>query len=53
MLYAPIHPADVYFWRGINSYWLGMYGLRPALPSWIGFEGVGVIKDADDKSLIN
>jgi NADPH:quinone reductase-like Zn-dependent oxidoreductase len=37
----PIHPADLLFLQGL-------YGLRPSLPSVVGFEGGGIIEAAGE-----
>ena len=40
MLAAPINPSDVMFIRGV-------YGIEPACPQSPGFEGVGVVEEAN------
>lgn len=43
--YAPVNPSDVYYVKG-------MYGIRKPLPTIGGFEGCGIIEEAQDKNII-
>jgi NADPH:quinone reductase-like Zn-dependent oxidoreductase len=45
MRYAPINPSDLNFYTG-------MYGIRKEGFPVMGFEGSGVVEEAEDESLI-
>ncbi|KAL4500485.1 hypothetical protein ABPG72_003436 [Tetrahymena utriculariae] len=45
MSYTPINPSDIYYVKGL-------YGLRKPLPTVGGFEGCGIIAEANDKALV-
>lgn len=43
--YAPVNPSDAYYVKGL-------YGMKKALPTIGGFEGCGVIEEANDTDFI-